>query len=175
TGPVVWAIGYFSIAKIYALATDRALQRGLAFEIRPGQTGIHVLLMPIVVESAEPLGDALLKKLKRQIDSVARTAKDVDILKGTQHGIWGLFCDTVVVSWLDEKPEAAMRAREEAEQLAKKFPALLANVGLPSSTPVRYIMHEETMTAEKPAASQWRAVFALAIAKLESYNPTPQS
>ena len=174
TGPVIWAIGYFSIAKIYALATDRALQRGLAFEVRPG-SGIHVLLMPVIVESAEPMGDALLKKLKRQLESAANTAKDVDVLRGTQHGIWGLFCDTVMVSWIAETQEDAEKAREEAGQLGALLPDLLGNIGLPRSTPVRYILHEETMTADQPVASQWRAVFARAIARLETTNSAAQT
>ncbi|HZV61239.1 MAG TPA: CHASE2 domain-containing protein [Methylophilaceae bacterium] len=174
-GPVTWAIGYFSIAKIYALATDRALQRGLAFEVQPGQSGIHVLLMPIIIESPEPLGDALLKKLKRQLESAVHTAKDVEILRGTQHGIWGLFCDTVIVNWVHEKKEDAEKARVEAEQLGKSLPTLLGNIGLPPSTPVRYILHEETMTADNPAAGQWRALFARAIARLEASNPTAQA
>lgn len=170
-GPVVWAIGYFSIAKVYALATERALQRGLAFEVKPGETGIHVLLMPIIVESTEPLGDALLKKLKRQLESFARTAKDVDILRGTQHGIWGLFCDTVMVSWVQTgNTEAAEIAQQEATQLAKALPGILHDIGLPRSTPVRYILHEETITADKPPASQWRALFARAVARLETQD-----
>ena len=174
TGPVIWAIGYFSIAKIYALATDRALQRGLAFDVRPG-SGIHVLLMPVIVESAEPMGDALLKKFKRQLESAAHTAKDVDVLRGTQHGIWGLFCDTVMVSWIVETREAAEKAREEASQLGASLPALLGNIGLPHNTPLRYILHEETMTADQAMASQWRAAFARAIARLEAINPTMQT
>jgi hypothetical protein len=168
-GPVIWAIGYFSIAKVYALATDRAMQRGLAYEVKPGENGVRVLLMLIIVESAEPLGDTLLKKLKRQLDSAARSVKDVDILRGTQHGIWGLFCDTLVVSWVQSD-----NARQDAEQLARDMPGLLGHVGLPHNTPVRYILHEETITADKPAASQWRALFARAVAKLESASAKPE-
>jgi hypothetical protein len=168
TGPVVWAVGYFSIAKVYALATDRALQRGLAFEVQPGESGIRVLLMLIIVESAEPLGDALLKKLKRELESAAQNAKDVDILRGTQHGIWGLFCDTLAVSWVNMED-----ARQQAERLTSNLSSLLGRVGLPQNTPVRVILHEETITADKPAASQWRAFFARAVTKLENGESGP--
>ena len=34
TAPLLWAAAYFGIAKIYALATDRALQRWLAFGVK---------------------------------------------------------------------------------------------------------------------------------------------
>jgi len=71
TGPVTWAVAYFSIAKIYALATDRAMQHWLAYGVRPGETGIGVTLMPVLIEGTEPLGDTLLKKMKREIDAIA--------------------------------------------------------------------------------------------------------
>ena len=61
TGPITWAIGYFSIAKIYAMATDRALQRWLAFDVKTGTNGTQALMMPILIEADEPLGDTILK------------------------------------------------------------------------------------------------------------------
>ena len=49
TGPVTWAVAYFSIAKIYALATDRAMQRWLETGVQAGNAGLHVLLMPVLI------------------------------------------------------------------------------------------------------------------------------
>jgi len=61
SGPIIWAVAYFSIAKVYALANDLALQRWLAFGVKMSEGGSRALIMPILVESKEPLGDALLK------------------------------------------------------------------------------------------------------------------
>jgi hypothetical protein len=162
-------VAYFSVAKIYALATDRALQRWLAFGVKPGTAGTHVQLMPVLVESTEPLGDAMLKKLRRQLELACSTPNDVETLKGAQSGIWGLFGDMVVVSWVyaDTQQEYATLAKQDASNLATRLPEIISNIGLPASTPVRYTIHEGKLTGDGQQASQWRALFAQAILKLE--------
>jgi adenylate cyclase len=169
SGPVIWAVAYFSIAKVYALATDLALQRWLAFGVKTGEGTAQALIMPVLVESAEPLGDALLKKLKRKIELSCRTPNNVDILKGSQGGIWGLFADMVVVSWTyaETKEEYAEQAKIDADQLAEKLSAILISVGLPGDTHVHYAMHKGRLAGDKPLANQWRSLFAQAILKLE--------
>jgi len=169
SGPVVWAIGYFSIAKIYAMATDLALQRWLAFGIKTGQGGTEALIMPILVESEEPLGDAFLKKLKRQIELNCRTPNNVDVLKGSQSGIWGLFADIVIVSWTyaETHAEYAEQAAEDADELAGQLAEILRKVGLPGDTQVRYAIHKGGLKGDKLLANQWRSLFAEAILKME--------
>lgn len=169
SGPVIWAIAYFSIAKVYALATDLALQRWLAFGVKTGKGESQALIMPIMVESEYPLGDALLKKLKRQIELNCRTPHNVDILKGSQSGIWGLFGDTIVVNrtYSEALEQYAQKAKQDAEQLAGQLSAILKNVGLPDNTKIYYSIHIGGLAVEKPLANQWRSLFAQAILKLE--------
>lgn len=169
SGPVIWAVAYFSIAKVYALATDLALQRWLAFGVKTGEGGSQALIMPILVESKEPLGDALLKKLKRQIELSCRIPDNIDVLKGSQSGIWGLFGDMAVVSWIyaEMQEEYAQQAKLDADQLADKLSTILKNVGLPGDTQVHYAMHKGGLAGDKPLADQWRSLFAQAILKLE--------
>ncbi len=169
SGPVIWAVAYFSVAKVYALATDLALQRWLAFGVKTGEGGAQALIMLILVESKEPLGDALLKKLKRQIELSCRAPNNIDVLKGSQSGIWGLFGDMAVVSWTyaETKEEYAQQAKFDAGQLAEKLSAILKNIGLPVDTQVNYAMHQGGLAGDKPLANQWRSLFAQAILKLE--------
>jgi hypothetical protein len=173
TGPIAWAVIYFSVAKIYALATDRALQRWLAFGVKVGADGTHALIMPVSIESEEPLGDALLKKLKRKIELASRTPSSVEALKGVQGGIWGLFGDMVIVSWTyaENRAEYAEEAKKDANQLAAELPAILVSLNLPNDTHARYILHEGVLVANVPIASQWRSLFAQAIIKLEHLEP----
>lgn len=172
TGPITWAVAYFSVAKIYALATDRALQRWLAFGIKHGQDASGVLIMPILVESPEALGDALLKKLKHQIELASHTPNSIAILKGTQSDIWGLFGDMVVVSWVyaQHPAEYAREATKDAAALARQLQAMVSKLGLPVNTQVRHSLFEGVLTPDNPPASQWRMLFAQAILQLESAN-----
>ncbi len=190
TAPILWAVALFGIAKIYALATDRALQRWLAFGVSADAAQHRILLMPILVEAREPLGDTLLKKLKREIELISKTPNNIEILHGTQSGIWGLFGDMLVVSWMyaDSKKEYDAAAKQDAEAISAQLPTLIAGVGLPNSTVTRYALHEGTLvnqagvnqsainqtsanqsvaSTQPSLASQWRSLFAQAVIKLE--------
>lgn len=168
TGPITWAVMYFSIAKIYALANERALQRLLANDIESGKKGTAVLLMPIVILSKESLSDGMLKKLQQQVEQQCTLPATVEFLKGTQSGIWGLFTDMLMVNWAyhhDDATEAA-KVTQDAEQLGLQLKNLLLNTGMPNDTSVRYSQHVGVLNAEKPLDSQWRALFAQAVIKL---------
>jgi CHASE2 domain-containing sensor protein len=169
TGPITWAVMYFSVAKIYALATDRAMQRLLANDIEAGKKGMAILLMPIIIESNVSLSDAMLKRLQQQIMQHCTMPATVEILKGTQSGIWGLFRDMVTVSWGYHQDDAieSEKVHQDAQQLGMQLNALLQKKGLPDDTVVRYVQHTGVLNAEKPMDSQWRGLFAQAIIKLD--------
>jgi adenylate cyclase len=169
TGPITWAVLYFSVAKIYSLANERAMQRLLAYDVESGKKGTAILMMPIIIEGKESLGDGLLKKLQQKIEQQCHLPVTVEILKGTQSGIWGLFSDMITVSWAyrhDDEDEAE-KVTQEATQLGSKLRKLLRNTGMPSDTDLRYTQYIGALNAEHPMASQWRGLFAQAIIKLD--------
>jgi adenylate cyclase len=171
TAPILWAVALFGIAKIYALATDRALQRWLAFGVTSDAAESSVLIMPILVEASEPLPDALQTKLERKIELIAKTPCTIEGLTGTQSGIWGLFGDMIVVSWIfsGDKPEYAAAAKQDAQTIASQLTTLISELGLPTNTATRYAQHEGKLVNQSTVAlaSQWRSLFAQAVIKLE--------
>lgn len=169
TGPVTWAVAYFSIAKMYALANDRAMQRWLEIGVHPGNTGLNVIMMPVLIESPIPPGDALMGRLRRSIENMGTAVKNVELIKGTQSGIWGLFGDMVVVTWTDAASNEALptHARQEAEQIAGQMNSLLMQIGLPNGTRTRYSIHEGRLNGDHPLGPQWRTLFAQAVILLE--------
>lgn len=170
TGPITWAVGYFSVAKIYAMATDLALQRYLAFGVKSGEKSSLALIMPILIESDEPLNDATLKKIKRNIELLSKTPNNIEFIRGTQSGIWGLFGDMLVVTWTysDAKTDYSKAANEDAMQLSTQLTKIVTNSGLPINTQIRYTQHEGLLNAEHSLARQWRNLFAQAVIKLEN-------
>jgi CHASE2 domain-containing sensor protein len=169
TGPITWAVMYFSVAKIYALANDRAMQRILASDVESGKKGSNILLMPIIIESQFPFTDSMLKKLRHAVEHQLQRPATAEFLKGTQSGIWGLFSDMIVVSWAyahDDKDEAA-KVQQDASQLGAQLRHLLQSSGMPDDVVVRYTEHIGALNTEKPIASQWRGLFAQAIIKLD--------
>jgi adenylate cyclase len=176
TGPILWAMSLFGIAKIYALATDRALQRWLAFGVTANGAEHSVLIMPILVEASEPLTDAMLKKLKHRIELTSKTPNSIEILQGTQSGIWGLFGDMLIASWMyaDNKAEYSAAAKQDAQHIAQELTTLIENLGLPTDTVTRYALHEGKLLNQTATtlASQWRTLFAQAVIKLEHSDST---
>jgi len=160
---------YFSVAKIYALANDRAMQRLLANDIESGKKGAAVLLMPIIIESKESLSDGVLKKLQHIIEHHCHLPATVEFIKGTQSGIWGVFGDMMIVSWAypHDDETAPEKAKQDASQLGLQLKMLLQNMGMPNETAVRYTLHTGTLNTDKPMDSQWRGLFAQAIIKLD--------
>ena len=172
-GPLLWAAALFGVAKIYALATDRALQRWLAFGVKGDAAEHSILMMHILVEANEPLSDALLKKLKRSVELASTTPNSIEILQGTQSGIWGLFGDMLLINWMyaDSKAEYAVAAKQDALQISSQLPTFIANLGLPTNTVTRYTLHEGKLSNQTTSlASQWRTLFAQAVIKLEHEN-----
>lgn len=175
TGPILWAVALFGIAKIYALATDRALQRWLTFGLQANAEHTCVLMLAASIESDEPLGDVVMKKLKRKLELTSTTPSTVEVLLGTQTGIWGLFGDMVIVSWLysDEKPEYKTTAQQDAQRIMDSLPEHIEALGLPKQTVIRYASHEgKLLQSNLPANSQtlgaqWRTLFAQLIIRLE--------
>jgi len=169
TGPITWAIMYFSVAKIYALANDRAMQRLLANDIESGKKGAAILLMPIVIDSEVPFSDSMLKMLQNNITQRCTLPATVERLKGTQSGIWGLFTDMITVSWAypHDNVIEAEKANADATQLGLQLKTILQNTGMPNDTTVRYTQHTGVLNAEKAMDSQWRGLFAQAIIKLD--------
>jgi hypothetical protein len=179
TAPILWAVAFFGIAKVYALANDRALQRWLAFGVKSSDAQMQVLMMPIVIESTDALSndvldDALIKKLKRSIELISKTPNYVEVMNGTQGGIWGLFGDMIVINWQfsENKPDYIAQAKLDAQHIANELPTLVANLGLPNKLVTRYALHEGTINnqSKQLPASQWRTLFAQAIIKLDYYD-----
>jgi adenylate cyclase len=169
TGPVTWAIGYFSIAKIYALATDRALQTWLAFGVEPGEDGLRSMLMPVRIASPEPLGEGTLKKIRAELLQLGQVGKSVEYVKGIQSGIWGLFSDMLVIRWTcpHENAAQAERIRQDAGYIAQQLPGVLRRAGVPAGIEARSTLHEGVLSGDQPLGPQWRSLFSQAILKLE--------
>ncbi|MDP3482495.1 MAG: CHASE2 domain-containing protein, partial [Sulfuricella sp.] len=101
TGPVTLGLAYFTLARLYAFATGRALEKSAvrASQERGGE--LHGVLMLIRLGvPAGALSEGALKKIRRGLEKTGSATQSVEILNGRQKGIWGLFEDTLAISWL---------------------------------------------------------------------------
>lgn len=161
TAPVTWAIAYFSLAKGYALLVDQLMQRNLA-NSNP-QTPIQIVsLMPIILETPYPLSDAALTRIQKKLDAMPGKSWNINIIKGAQSGVWGLFSEMIVVSWVTAEP-----IDTEVAALLAALGDILQKLNFRTTT-IRHALHQCEFDATRPPAQQWRVSFAEAVLKLES-------
>lgn len=165
TGPVMFGLAYFSVARLYAFATDRALDTSLVarLERREGNQRGLLLVLQFPVETRE---EAALEKLAARIQKQARHDMSVERLQGRQRGLWRLFENVLVVCWAhgadDEESRRAIAA--EADALLAQLPELTRAAGVEAALPaarVRVRRAEGRLRGRQP--EDWRLLLAAAL------------
>jgi CHASE2 domain-containing sensor protein len=168
TGPVFIGFIYFSLAKVYSAATARTLEKStVAATLRAGHANGATLAVFQFDGGADPVGALFLKRLRKQVLKLAREPMDVDIVKGTQRGLWGLFEATVTVSWAYPLEDAPRRERVEQDlrRLREAMPALVASLRVHNETLAGEAVRSASVGAAgtDAARAEWRALFAAAL------------
>ncbi|HEX7954474.1 MAG TPA: CHASE2 domain-containing protein, partial [Burkholderiales bacterium] len=125
-GPVFIGFIYFSVAKVYSAATARTLERSaVAATVRAGHANGATLAVFQFDAGGNPVSATFLKRLRKQMLRLACEQVDVDVVKGRQRGLWGLFEATVTVSWAYSLQDAAQRERveQDLQRLREAMPA----------------------------------------------------
>lgn len=171
TGAVFIGAMYFSIARIYAFATERALDTSLVarYEAREGQMKGLLLLLHFPVETRE---ESALEKLAVRIGKRTQREMSVEILQGRQKGLWRLFENTLVVCWaFDADNDAAAQAiRAEADAVVRDLAVLVREAGVTAALPAASVVVRRTEGRIRgKQADDWRVLFATALLE-ESRN-----
>jgi adenylate cyclase len=163
TGPVTVGLAYFTVARVYATATSRALESSAlrASEIRHGDFAAFLLLIQ-VGEPDSAIDGGTLKKIYRRLQKSGDETKSVEMIKGHQEGIWALFEQTLAVSWAIPFEDQAGRDRviKDVEKVIASLKAILSiYLGLDQSA-ATWFVHEGRISGGKAARAGWRALFA---------------
>jgi hypothetical protein len=163
TGPVTIGIAYFTIARIYATATSKALETSAlrASEGTEGDLAAFLLLIQ-VGERDNAVDEGTLKKICRRLQKSGKEAKSVEMLKGRQEGIWALFEQTLAVSWVIPAQDRAARDRvaKDIEGLTASLGTMLPKYLGPDKQAATWFVHEGRISGGKAARAGWRALFA---------------
>jgi adenylate cyclase len=128
TGPVFLGFVYFSIAKVYAIATARALERNVVAESLRGM-GSQIATMAVfqIAGRDDTSTGIFLRALKKAVERTGKAPKDVEVLRGKQRGVFGLFESMLVVSWIHARDDESQHrlVEEEVEALVGILPALM--------------------------------------------------
>ncbi len=170
TGPVAVAIAYFTIARIYATGTYRALEQNMvrASAEREGELDA-VLLLIRLDDSRNAYTDVLLERIRLGLERSGSEIKSVDVVKGVQKGVWDLFEYTFAVAWVTTAGDEAASARIDADRAAvlEALPGLLRkNLARPENVASWFVWRGRVAGGAR-ARSSWRILFAEAVLEWE--------
>ncbi|MFP5384366.1 MAG: CHASE2 domain-containing protein [Gammaproteobacteria bacterium] len=173
TGPVMFGLAYFSVARFYAFATEHALDSSLVarLERRDGTQRGLLLVLQFPVPTRE---EAALEKLAARLQKTAQQDMSVERLQGRQRGLWRLFENTLIVCWShpvgDLAAQNAVRAEADAliAQLAQHTKAAGVAAALPAA---RVIVRRAEGQLRGRQPEDWRLLLAAALITEEGEAP----
>jgi CHASE2 domain-containing sensor protein len=172
TGPVFLGFIYFSVCKVYAVATARALERNVVVESLngPGSQVATMAVFQIAGRDDKSTG-IFMRALKKTVERSGKLPKDVEVLRGKQRGVFGLFESMLVVAWVYSGDDEAQRAMVDAEvqSLASALPTLVERNRIAGeAVESRAIHHLALGGAEgKVTPAEWRRLFGEALARMQ--------
>lgn len=166
TGPVAIGLAYFTIARLYALATGRVLEKNSVRTSQSSSGNQHASIMLIRLERHEQLmGEREWEKVRRGLEKMKGVPKSVEMLKGRQKGLWSLFENTLVISWVRQEDDALRRGQIscDIEALSQVIGPLLQKHGASPENAVEWFVREAPIEGGEKAQTEWRTLFAEAL------------
>jgi hypothetical protein len=163
TGPVTLGLAYFTLARLYAFATGRALEKSTVRASQEHDGELHGVLMLIRLGGQTgALSEGAHEKIRRKLEKTGSATKSVEILNGRQKGVWNLFEDTLAISWLHQAGDEDSRLRilRDINAIAQAAGPLLRKHAATADNDVEWFVHEGLITGGEKARDSWRTLFA---------------
>ena len=170
-GPVFIAFIYFSVAKLYAMAAAKALERNVvAQSLREGAGVMATMAMFEITTKDELALPAFLRTLKKAAEKAGTYPKDVEMMRGSQRGIWGVLANMLIVIWThgNRDEQARLLVEREANDLVKAMPSLVAAATIAGEKLQDHTIHRLPLGVDgaHPTEPEWRQLFAETLEKM---------
>jgi CHASE2 domain-containing sensor protein len=166
TGPVALAIAYFTLSRVYASGTSKALEQNMVrVSLERGGALRGTILLIRLDGSQNLMVDVALERIRNGLEQSGSELKSVEVIKGVQKGVWDLLEYTFAVSWVADANDEASQTRILADRDAvlALLPHLLSkNLAKPENVASWFTYQGHIAGGEKAKAS-WRILFAEAI------------
>ncbi len=161
TGPVTIGLAYFTLARLYAYVTGKALEMSAVRVSQRGQSEQRAVLMLIELpESIALLGEKTKEKIRKELAQSGAPSKSVERLAGEQKGIWSLFENHLVVTWLAADAAAQAQVRQDVEVVTEALRKLLRDYDAAADNEPCWWVREGTIAGGAAAGAHWRALLA---------------
>lgn len=165
TGPVFIGALYFSVARIYAFATERALDTSLVSRVDASGATLRgvMLVLRFRLDTRE---ESAIAKLAEHIRKAGQYDTSVEYVQGRQKGLWRLFENTLVVCWAHAVDDAAAgeKIRAEADLVVRDLQKLINEAGVEAALPLSQLaIHRAEGRIRGESPEDWQALLAAAL------------
>jgi hypothetical protein len=154
---VAVGIAFFTVARVYAAATDKARERSVVRDTLTHHGNLHAGLLLIRIQG---LGEKGLEKVRRGLERHGIEPKSVELLKTHQRGIWSLLENTLAISWALPMQQGASRIACDAEVMTTALTQLLRQY---PDTTATWHFHQGTIVGGECAWDEWQRLLADAL------------
>jgi adenylate cyclase len=162
TGPVTLGLAYFTIARLYTIATGVMLERStVRSSIQSTVPQLGVLMLINLGGQSGEVNAGIREKIRKALLKLGSTNKSVETLNNPQKGMWNLFENLLVISWVCPLEDEAARQNIQSDiSLIEQglFP-LLAKHYVLTPQDVRWFVNEGEIACGEAAKESWRALF----------------
>ena len=166
TGPVTVGLAFFTLARLYAMATGNALQQNMVRVASKRSGELHATLLLIRFDSKRNvIRPAVLEKIRHGLERTGQASKSVEVLTGDQKGLWGLFENTLAISWVAAAQDAEAQAaiRQDSDTVLSALPAELRRHLAQPDHAASHFIHRGPIAGGAAAPAGWRVMFAEAL------------
>ncbi len=169
-GPVLMGIAYFTLARLYATATSKALEQNMVRVAAARSGDLQATLLLIRFDTGRNvIPDSMLEKIRLGLKRMGAVHKSVEVMSGEQKGLWGLFEKTIAISWVADASDAAAQQAVDAdvEALLAGLQPLLSKFLFHVEGAVSHVVHSGNVHGGEEAEKEWRLLLAEALLKWE--------
>ena len=170
TGPLTVGLLYFTFARIYSSATSKTLERNMVRTSLERSGELQATLLLIRLDANRNIvPDAILEKIRYKLERCGNEAKSVDVIKGSQKGLWDLFEKTFTVSWVVDSGDmsGAERVQQDIEKVLASLQMQLRKHLAHPENAVEWFVYHGVVAGGAEAPASWRAMFARALLQWE--------
>ncbi|CAG0124526.1 adenylate cyclase [Rhodocyclaceae bacterium] len=163
TGPVTVGMAFFTIARIYAAATGKALEQSMVRVAAEHEGEFNAALLLIRLDATQNiLTDAVREEIRYGLEKAGSEPKSVEVLKGVQKGLWGLFENTFAISWVavTEDSASAERVTKDIEAVIAAVPSVLRKHLAHADNAATWFVHRGRVSGGEAARASWRVMYA---------------
>ena len=168
TGPVTLGLAFFTFARLYSFATENMLEKSAVSSSSQGSVEHCGVLMLIKLGGqAGALNASVREKIRLGLVKTGSSDKSVEILNHSQKGLWNLFEDMLVISWLipADDEEARLRIQNDIATIAQALMPLLRTHYVVTEQDVEWFSHEGVILGGARAADGWRTLFGATLVR----------